>query len=157
MPFSGSVNRKASLHRGISGALGTISGLVTKKTQYAILGALGALSGAISWGIGTVYKDVSGILSDMSGSLSRRYYGKRNASGGLSTSGDVSRKLTAKRSVVGTLSFTGSAMDNLLEIFYRSVSGVLGSLSGIISAVYHEGGKAVSAGLNKLGFNLNMD
>ena len=156
MPFSGTVSSQASLHRSVSGSLGTLTGGVNKKVGVSVAGVLGALTGSVSYSIGTIYESVAGVLGALTGSLSRRYLGKRTVSGVLNATGEVTHKSLLKRSVSGVLSFTGAAMDNLLETFQISVAGTLGAMTGTVASRFIKAGTAIARGLLRFGMNLTL-
>ena len=139
MPLSGTVSRQVSLHRPVSGTLGTLSGAVSKKVQVSTAGVLGTLSGSLAGSL-EFPESVSGTLGSLTGSLSRQFLGKRSPGGTLTMTGSLSRTVNRHRSVAGTLSFTGSVMDNLLETFQKSVSGTLGALTGAVAKTFYKGG-----------------
>ena len=139
MPFSGSVNRKVSLHRGISGSLSTLSGTLNKKVWVGLSGTLGVLNGTLN-GTFSITKGMSGTLEGLFGTAGGVLLAKRSVSGTLTPAGAVSRKLLAYRSTSGVLDFTGAVMDNLLETFQKGVSGTLSTFVGVAAWVYYEGG-----------------
>jgi hypothetical protein len=150
MPFSGALSTIASLHRSAAGSLGAMSGEAKKKTSKALSGALGTLSGTLSKQLVDL-QDLSGNLPAMSGTLSTVKSFTTSLGGSFGMSGTLTRKIY--RNVTGTLSFaTGGNLDAVSgEEYSQSVAGALPGMNGTVSTQVLD---LRSKGLYKLGLNI---
>jgi hypothetical protein len=126
MPFSGNITWKATLHRGVAGAL-NFSGAMTYRSAVATVLA----------GIVTFAGNVTGKLSAF-----------RSCSGGFGFTGTLTRKLSLHRTVTGVLSFAGGEIVKGF-LYRKTVAGVLSALSGALAyaasqaVAYRKGGYRV--------------
>lgn len=115
MPFSGTVTRRRSYNRGISGDISFIGNIGTEIPQV-------------------IQKLAEGILSFAGGvSLKRRY--KRNVEGYVTFVGNIGDGARFKRSISGVLTFAG---DTTTLAYQRTLSGVIrfsGSVTRVINGV----------------------
>lgn len=126
--IEGSIVRKLTGYRDITGILNSISSTTRKLTaKRTITGSSGLFTGSIN---AAVAKLIAGLLV-MAGVVTRKIIAARSITGITDqATGSIDRKLSAERKVVGNqAAFSGSVFKG----FFRSVVGVCGTIQAILT------------------------
>lgn len=112
-PAEGSVTKQIAYKKPVDGFTGNLSGAIVKSPRKILTGSAGVLTGSISTVKTTTIKSaiVTGILSSLSGELTKRFSISKSVDGQLAT-------------------LTGST----LKAIYQDLSGSLSNLSGDLEA-----------------------
>lgn len=127
MPFSGNISRGYAGIRSADGILNSIGSITRKLTaERTITGSSGLFTGSIT---AVVARLIAGLLT-MAGVVTRKIIAARSTTGITDQTGSIDRKLSAERKVVGSqAAFSG----NVFKGFFRSVIGVCGTIQATLT------------------------